>query len=733
MKNSKKIISLGLCAAMIFSNINIYASEIKSIVKENSGKELSQKLYHQKDGLDPFDDENMNSEVEIKDLTLKKAIIGEINRVFKNEDKSPDDIVTKEEMRSITSLSYNGSNKEKIKDLSGLEYAINLEFVELPDNEISDISAMSNLKNIKRLYMGKNNIEDISAISNCTKMTDISFDENKIEDIGVLSKLDDVKYLVLRKNHVKNIDSLSNMKNMETLNLEGNKIEDISPLKDLLEIKNLILYGNQIENIEALKDLKKLERLEISKNKIENFEAISWFSDSKNFGYSNQILNIKPTENKMDIKLKDIDGSNVNIMDNSFYYDRADKKYKKIDNIMTFEDGLYSYIDEGMKDTYGSDKRNISSLMVKNKSNKILWNIFIDPSDLDFEFASFNPEIKKLEVTQNEKVDIKKCILNAPKNSTVEVIKDVDTSEIGEKEGKLKVIFADGSTKDVDIKVDVIKKKSDSGSTSGGGHNSNDSKPDRNRISGKDRYETSLKSSKLIDSDVLVLSSGENFADSLSAQNIVNKFDAKLVLLNNSSDINRILKETNPKKVYIVGGENTINKQVEDKLRNNVKETKRIAGSDRYETSEKSLMESNYKEVGIADGRNFPDALSSSSISVKKGIGLKLVDGSKEYNTDKKVIYTYGGKRLAGADRYKTNEKINKELGNASTATFVDGRNYPDALSAINVIQSSDSKLLLVHPGPNYLEKDAVKNISKIYILGGENSVDEEIINNIFK
>lgn len=46
----------------------------------------------------------------------------------------------------------------------------------------------------------------------------------------------------------------------------------------------------------------------------------------------------------------------------------------------------------------------------------------------------------------------------------------------------------------------------------------------------------------------------------------------------------------------------------------------------------------------VADGRNYPDALSSFGLLKSKNLGLKLVDGARPYTSNRQVVYTFGGK-----------------------------------------------------------------------------------------
>lgn len=247
---------------------------------------------------------------------------------------------------------------------------------------------------------------------------------------------------------------------------------------------------------------------------------------------------------------------------------------------------------------------------------------------------------------------------------------------------------------------------------------------------GTDRVDTSIKTSSVMHSDKLVLASAYSFADSLSAYNIASKMNAKLILVGNNSDLRNIMRESRTKKVYIVGGKNSVNglvvKYAEDYI--GARNVSRIAGNDRYQTNEKTLAEAGYTKVGVADGRNFPDALASSGLLKKEGLGLKLVNGSKPYREKRTVVYTFGGvnsvkqnggTRLAGSNRYETNRVINNRIGGTSVVAATTGKNYADALSAINVIDAKRNATILLVDRFNDYQKNLFKKASERYVIGG--------------
>ncbi len=249
------------------------------------------------------------------------------------------------------------------------------------------------------------------------------------------------------------------------------------------------------------------------------------------------------------------------------------------------------------------------------------------------------------------------------------------------------------------------------------------------RIAGRNRVETSIQASKLLNSKTAVIASGYSFADALSAYNIAASKNAKLFLVDSNTDITGELRANAVNKVYVVGGENTVSSKVVNMAKRVTPNVERVAGTNRYKTNDKTLDIAGYTKVGVADGRNYPDALAASGLLKAKGLGLKLVDGSKNYASKQKVDYTFGsygsvrmnnGKRLGGKNRYDTNLAINRELGNVKTTTIASGTNFADALSAINVVNANNpSTVTLLGNSANNAQKNYLNGINKVYVIGG--------------
>lgn len=262
------------------------------------------------------------------------------------------------------------------------------------------------------------------------------------------------------------------------------------------------------------------------------------------------------------------------------------------------------------------------------------------------------------------------------------------------------------------------------------------------RIGGADRTETSLKVlEKLGGVKKTYLVNGYQFSDALSIAPVAAANNEGIVLATRGS-VEAGLTKQGINEITLVGGENSIGSGVEKSLGSKFK-TKRIAGTDRYKTSEMIVESTGKKEVGVATGKDFPDALASGAFLAKKNLPLLLVNGKTQTSLPQglKGLYTFGGKssvandfgkRIAGTNRYETSEKIAEEFGKSDVVVLASGTNFADALAAAPLAKKMNAPIVLVKK--DSLSENAKKLVSsakKVYVIGGENTISNKLVDEI--
>ena len=269
------------------------------------------------------------------------------------------------------------------------------------------------------------------------------------------------------------------------------------------------------------------------------------------------------------------------------------------------------------------------------------------------------------------------------------------------------------------------------------------------RISGRDRIQTSVEISKsaYTTSENVVLASGYNFADALSAGQLASALDAPLLLSSKDkldSETEGEISRLKAKNVYVVGGDLTIKKSSVDSnlKKKNIKVT-RLEGNNRYKTSEKVMEKTkefiNPEYLLIASGKDFPDALAATGFMVNHKSVMVLSDGNSYPKSNLKEIAIGGkmqlplekfkGERISGRSRYETALAIAKRSFNDNeNVVLASGQVFADSLSAVSLTKKHNAPIILTQS--DYLTENAKKylNGKNVFIVGGEKTVVNDIL-----
>ncbi len=287
------------------------------------------------------------------------------------------------------------------------------------------------------------------------------------------------------------------------------------------------------------------------------------------------------------------------------------------------------------------------------------------------------------------------------------------------------------------------------------------------RISGSNRVNTSVLISKFINekSEKVIIADGRNYADALSGSSITfGEYPILLVDGNLNNDIINEINRLEAKEVIILGGKSSINSSVESTLNKleNIEKVTRIAGANRYETSTLISSKSINKNLIVASGDNFPDALSASilannnsdlvltakneissylnqSLTNFNGDDIKLVGGSSTIsdsvlNKIKSLASMDNITRIFGSNRYETSTKVANNFNDGNIVIIASGESFPDALSASTLSQKINAPILLV--SKNIIDNSVISyiknnNIEKAILIGGTSTISENTFNNI--
>ncbi len=194
--------------------------------------------------------EGFDTVVEIPDPNLRLLI----REALSLPDAVP---LTQGQMRRLTKLDAGGDRG--ITDLTGLEYATNLQSLELYHNPIVDINPLAHLTKLAGFNLWGCRIVDLSPLRDLKNLSWILLGNNQISDISPLSELTNLTVLDIAGNRIMEIGSLANLIQLEELRLNGNAITDIAPLIGLKNLKKLRIGDNPFHDFGPLFELEGVE------------------------------------------------------------------------------------------------------------------------------------------------------------------------------------------------------------------------------------------------------------------------------------------------------------------------------------------------------------------------------------------------------------------------------------------------------------------------------------------
>ena len=177
-------------------------------------------------------------------------------------------------LTGLIKLRHIGVEENVISDLSPLAGMIHLEHLDLAQNVISDLSPLQGLINLKGIGLHHNAISDLSPLAGLVKLEWIGMSDNPLADLAPLSGLTNLRNFHGWGTPVVNLGAIAKLPKLREINVCGGEISDLSPLADAKGLKELYLPGNEVSDLSPLKGLTNLTRLSFEHNQISDLSPL---------------------------------------------------------------------------------------------------------------------------------------------------------------------------------------------------------------------------------------------------------------------------------------------------------------------------------------------------------------------------------------------------------------------------------------------------------------------------
>ena len=284
------------------------------------------------------------------------------------------------------------------------------------------------------------------------------------------------------------------------------------------------------------------------------------------------------------------------------------------------------------------------------------------------------------------------------------------------------------------------------------------------RIWGENRYETAVQisDSGWSTSEKVVIATGQNYPDALAGVPLAYHMDAPILLTQTNalpSSTKEELQNLKASKAYLLGGAVAISENVENTLKNEGLEVKRIGGENRYETAgliAEEMAPSISDTAVIAYGNDFKDALIASPYAAVEGhpILLSGTDSVSEHTMNALETLDLNNTVVVGGPDKISDHVVNDlplgervhsdpawdHYSNAVAAAsyfepasnkiyFATGEDFADAIAGGVLAAKENSGIMLVDDTVPIEVNDYLinKNISTVPFLGGPAAVSDKV------
>ena len=241
------------------------------------------------------------------------------------------------------------------------------------------------------------------------------------------------------------------------------------------------------------------------------------------------------------------------------------------------------------------------------------------------------------------------------------------------------------------------------------------------RIGGTDRYATAVAASRAAfpasdpaGTDTVYLASGAQYADALSAGPTAVARGAGLLLTRADrlpDVVAAELRRLAPDRVVVVGGTGAVHDKVLDQVRALGSQVSRLAGTDRYATSEALAREGfpdGARTAWVTTGQGYADALAAGPVAATEGGPVVLVDGRSPVlpSSTRQLLTDLGvtGIRIAGGTASVSSgieQGLRTLVGDAAVVRAAGADRYATAIEVNHLAFASLS------PGDSYVASGA--------------------------
>ncbi|MBI3960399.1 MAG: leucine-rich repeat domain-containing protein [Chloroflexi bacterium] len=238
----------------------------------------------------------------LSDLNIVKLSIGNV--------KTLQTVVAA--LSTLNTLQFIDLSDTKIEDVTTLATLTNLRYLSLNDTQVADVAPLMYLDGLQELSIRNTKVADVMPLAVLTSLETLDLSGTEVEDLKPLSALKSLQSLNLCFTHVEDVAPLSALTSLRVLYLTGTNVDNLSPLVGLSTLRSLYLSGTHVEDVGPLAALTNLEELYLMNTPVADVSPLGGLTGLQELYLMNtQIEDVSPLVGLTSLKKLDLRYTNV--------------------------------------------------------------------------------------------------------------------------------------------------------------------------------------------------------------------------------------------------------------------------------------------------------------------------------------------------------------------------------------------------------------------------------------
>lgn len=197
-----------------------------------------------------------------------------------------------ENAKGLVTLDLNNNTIRGLEAISGMQ---SLQELNLQHNAVIDLTPLASVTALTKLDVSYNSLTSLAPISNLTGLAWLDAGTNSITELGEIGKLYALTYLSVKSNKLTTVSAIAGCTALTELNISSNQLTDIANMSALTKMMYFDFSYNQVTKLPAFPKDCELVTITGSNNKLSSLENLGGLENlnNVNMDYNTDISSVK--------------------------------------------------------------------------------------------------------------------------------------------------------------------------------------------------------------------------------------------------------------------------------------------------------------------------------------------------------------------------------------------------------------------------------------------------------